>query len=239
MQLASMSWQECQEYLRRDDRVILPMGATEQHGRHLGLGCDYMLADAIARRVGERTGVAVAPALAYGMSHMHMEFAGTLSVSPDALAALLLDLFRSSYLHGFHRWLIVNGHGGNQPALQSAATALYQEAAEVRVKVFQWWTEPEVVRIVDEALGAQRGTHASNHETSFLLAVRPDAVKMGLVARRDAPVQPTSELDSPARFAAKYPDGVMGLDPSQASAELGQLLWNKSVELCVNLVEYW
>lgn len=68
--LAEMSWEEAKQYLENDDRVILPLGATEEHGRHLGLGTDHIEAEVIAHGVGERSKVAVAPTLNYGMSHM-------------------------------------------------------------------------------------------------------------------------------------------------------------------------
>ena len=111
--LAEMSWEEVKEYLARDDRVILPLGSTEEHGRHLGLGTDSIEAEAIARGAGEATGVIVAPTLNYGMALMQMAFPGTIALRPTTLIAVLDDVFRSLYRHGFRRVLIVNGHGGN------------------------------------------------------------------------------------------------------------------------------
>lgn len=239
MQLAKLSWEQIQEYLARDDRVILPIGATEQHGRHLGVGADYLIAEAIAREIGEQTRVLVAPALAYGMSHSHMEFAGTVSLSPTTLIAVLNDILQSLYRHGFRRVLIVNGHGGNQPSVQSAASIAQNQFPDLRIKSFQWWLEPAVVKIVDDALGKQQGTHASNHETAFMHAVAPDGVHADRIAPRDAPVVPSRETDSPARFREKYPDGVMGLVPSGADAALGEKLLKASVTPGIQEVEQW
>jgi creatinine amidohydrolase len=239
MQLADISWEQCAEYLARDDRIVFPIGATEQHGRHLGLGADYLIAHEIARRIGDATGVLVAPALNYGMSHMHFEFAGTLSLSPDTLSAVLQDIFLSLHRHGFRRILVVNGHGGNQPSLQSAAAVISSRFPELRLKSFQWWLEPEITRIVDETLGAQRGTHASNHETAFLRAVAPQAVHPERIAKRDAPVPASREFYSPARFREKFPDGVMGLDPSPADVSLGQRLLARAVALGISELENW
>lgn len=239
MQLAKQSWEQIQEYLARDDRVILPIGATEQHGRHLGVGADYLIAEAIAGQVGKQTRVLVAPALAYGMSHQHMEFAGTVSLSPSTLSAVLQDILHSLYRHGFRRVLIVNGHGGNTPSVSGASAVVQNQFPDLRVKLFQWWLEPGIVKLVDDALGAQRGTHASNHETAFLQAVAPDGVVASRIAPRDAPVLPSREIDSPARFREKYPDGVMGLVPSGADAVLGEKLLQASVALGILEVERW
>jgi creatinine amidohydrolase len=239
MELSNISWEQCAEYLARDNRIILPIGATEQHGRHLGLGTDYLIAQEIARRIGEHTNTLVAPTLNYGMSHFHLEFAGTISLSPTTLSAVLEDIFQSLYRHGFRRVLVVNGHGGNQPSIHSAASIVQNQLPDLRVKFSQWWLAPEILRMVDETLGAQRGTHASNHETALMRAVAPDAVHTTRIAKRDAPVVPENGFDSPTRFREKFPDGVMGLDPSAATTELGERILEKSVALGILEMENW
>lgn len=239
MLLENLSWEETQEYLARDSRIILPIGATEQHGRHLGLGCDYILAEAIASEIGMRTNVAVAPALAYGMSHHHLAFSGTISLSPATLESVLQDIFGSLYRHGFRRLLIVNGHGGNIAALNSALADVTLELNDLRAKIFQWWTAEEILKMVDAAAGPQHGTHASTHETSFLMAVRADAVKRDRIAHRDSPVTPSSEFISAGEFVDHFPDGVMGLEPSHSTAELGERILEASIAIGVREIETW
>ena len=236
--LAEMSWEEVKEYLERDNRVILPLGATEQHGRHLGLGKDAVEAEAIARGAGERSGVAVAPTLNYGMSHAHLSFPGTLSLRPTTLIAVLEDLFRALYRHGFRRVLVVNGHGGNAPALASALHLIADALPDLRVKTFEWWTDAEAYRVVIDALGPQEGSHASPGETAFMLAVRPSAVKLQRLTGRDARVKASREFITLNTFAHKYPDGVMGLDPRGATRAVGEALLAKSVEICVRELEW-
>ncbi len=239
MDLANISWEECQEYLARDNRVILPIGATEAHGRHLGLGCDYLLAEALARETGLRSGVLVAPVLAYGMSHMLTRFPGTVSLNPGTLALVLQDLLRSFYQSGFRRVLVVNGHGGNDPSLRSAAAVVGTELPDLRIKNVAWWLEPVVTQLVEAAAGPQRGSHASTHETAFLMAVRPDAVKPERMARRDAPVEPSHELIDPEAFARAYPDAVMGLEPRRANSAMGKSIFKAALEVCVREIENW
>src|SRR5438046_2410192 len=108
MLLSDHSWLQVRDYLAHDDRLILPIGAVEQHGRQIGLGCDYLIAERVANDTGARVNVMVAPPLAYGMSLHHMKFAGTLSLHPATLTLVLDDLLRSMYTHGFRRILVVN-----------------------------------------------------------------------------------------------------------------------------------
>ncbi|MDE3089362.1 MAG: creatininase family protein [Chloroflexota bacterium] len=237
--LAEMSWEEVNEYLERDNRVILPLGATEQHGRHLGLGTDFIEAEAIARGAGERSHVAVAPTMNFGMSHALLGFPGTLSLRPTTLIAVLEDLFRSLYRPGFRRVLVVNGHGGNTAALSSALHLVAEDLPDLRAKTFEWWTDQESYRVVIEMLGPQVGSHASPGETAFMLAVQPSAVKMERLTGHDAPVQPSRDLTTMQTFAQKYPDGIMGLDPHSATREAGAALLAKCVEICARELEEW
>ncbi len=237
--LAEMSWLQVKEYLARDDRLILPLGSTEEHGPHLGLGTDSLEADAIARGAGEATGVVVAPTLNYGMALALMEFAGTVALRPTTLIAVLEDVLRSFYRHGFRRVLVVNGHGGNTPALASAAQLVAQDCAGLRLKHFEWWTDAEAYRVVIEMLGEQTGSHASPGETAFMLAICPRAVRLDLLRGRDAPVQPSREMTTVQNFAQKYPDGIMGRDPGYATPEAGAAVLAKSVEICARELRAW
>lgn len=237
--LEEMSWEEVKEYLEKDDRVILPLGATEQHGRHLGLGTDFIEAEAIARGAGERTLVAVAPVLAYGMSYPQLAFPGTFSLRPTTLIAVLEDLFRSLFRHGFRRVLVVNGHGGNTAALASALHMVSNDLVGLEAKTFEWWTDAEAYRVVTETLGPQIGSHASPGETAFMLAVRPGAVKMNRLTGRDAPADTGRDFVTMQNFAQKYPDGIIGRDPHTATAKAGQALLAKSIEICARELEEW
>ncbi|GAA2788384.1 creatininase family protein [Kribbella solani] len=107
--------------------VVLPLGATEQHGPHLATGTDWILAEAVSLRaaslVHERAArpLVVAPVLPFGASDHHLPFGGTLSLSPETLLAVLLDVARSLQADGARRLLLVNGHGGNTGVCHAAA----------------------------------------------------------------------------------------------------------------------
>jgi creatinine amidohydrolase len=237
--LADMSWEEVADYLERDDRVILPLGAVEEHGRHLGLGTDFIEAEAIAVGAGEASGVVVAPTLNYGQSLSQMGFAGTLSLQPATLTAVLDDLFTALFRHGFRRILVVNGHGGNTASIYHSTQTVAFDLPGLHFKIFQWWTDAETSGIITKMLGEQKGSHAAGGETAFMLAVRPEAVKLDALTGNDAPVEPSREILTVSTFAARYPDGIMGLDPGHATAEAGEALLEKSIEICARELDEW
>lgn len=218
--LAEIGWPDVAAYLERDDRIVLPIGSTEQHGRHLPLGADTLLPVELACRLGERTGVLVAPPLPYGMSLHHLGFPGSLSLRPETLAHVLEDIWRSLYRHGFRRVFLLNGHGGNVAACQVALVNVTVDLPDLMVRLRHWWREPVVDRLLQAAIGAPGVGHADAGETSPLLALRPDLVRLerAQFTPDDAPI----ELLTEQVFRQRFPHGVIGADPRLASAEAGE-----------------
>ncbi len=128
MLLEHATWPEVEAYLGGSQAVILPIGATEQHGPCGLIGTDAICAEVVARAVGERTGALVAPTLSIGMSLHHMAFTGSMSLRPTTLIAVVRDQVLSLARHGFSRFLYVNGHGGNIATLEAAFPEVYAEA---------------------------------------------------------------------------------------------------------------
>ena len=129
IRLQLRSWPEVETYLERCKGVIVPLGSTEQHGPTGAIGTDALTAEAVALEVGRRTGVLVAPAQAYGMAEHHLGFAGTMSLQPATLLALMHDLVLSLARHGFERIYVINGHGGNIATTKAAFAQAYGTAA--------------------------------------------------------------------------------------------------------------
>jgi mycofactocin system creatininase family protein len=189
--------------------VVVPLGSVEQHGRHLPLATDTVVAQAVAEDVVPALdGAVLAPALAYGASGEHEDFPGTISIGTEALTALLVEYGRS-----VGRWagrlLVVNGHGGNLEALRTAVPRLRAEGRDVA-----WFP-----------CGVPGGdAHAGRTETSVMLHVEPAAVREALAAAGNT--TPIRELLPRLRaegVRAVSPDGVLG-DPTGASAHEGARL---------------
>lgn len=121
--LAQRTWPEVRDLLQTNQVVLVPVGACEQHGLGIALSTDTLSADALCRRAAAILGdrAAVAPAVPFGVSSHHLAFPGTISLSGQTLATILKEIIESLARHGFPRVALVNGHGGNAPALALAA----------------------------------------------------------------------------------------------------------------------
>jgi creatinine amidohydrolase len=148
---------QLEAYLERDDRIVLPLGSTEQHA-YLSLGADNILAERVAVEAAEPLGVPVLPVLAYGITPAFAAYPGSPSVSEETYRRLLEELLQSLYDQGFRRFLLVNGHGGNAPAAGTVA----QWAARTdgaRAVFHNWWNSPRILELVERI--DPDGSHAS------------------------------------------------------------------------------
>jgi creatinine amidohydrolase len=190
--------------------LLVPVGSCEQHGPHLPLDTDTRIATAVAERAARRLGLLVAPPLTYGASGEHESFPGTVSIGRDALRAVLVEYGRSA-ARWARRLVFVNGHGGNAGPLRGAVELLTREGRDVR-----WWA-----CTLPADAGFVRDGHAGRTETSVLLALDPDAVRLD--AAEPGNRAPLAELLPAMRaggVAAVSPNGVLG-DPAGASGEEG------------------
>jgi creatinine amidohydrolase len=205
LHLSAASWPDL-DRVAATSVLLVPVGSTEQHGPHLPFDTDTRIATALADRAAQRLGdrVVVAPAVAFGSSGEHADFAGTISVGTDVLTSVLVEIGRSA--DAFAAVVFVNGHGGNAEALDAAVGLLRAESRTVSA----WsWSLP----------GAD--AHAGRTETSLLLAIDPTVVRSDVAEA--GRTEPIAELLADLRahgVRAASPNGVLG-DPTGASVSEG------------------
>jgi creatinine amidohydrolase len=175
VRLAELTRAELQARLP-DATVVIPIGATEQHGPHLPLMTDHLLAETVALRavdlIPASVDVLVAPVLPYGCSSHHLAVGGAMTVNLRTYIAFLVDLGEGLAQMGCKRLLLLNGHGGNEDAMRVAATELVSERRlGMAVSAASYWT---IGREAVAGLPFAGPGHAGHFETSCVLAVRPD-----------------------------------------------------------------
>jgi creatinine amidohydrolase len=146
--VSAMNWSQVEAYLQRDDRAVLPLGSTEQHAG-LSLSVDSILSHKVALDAAEPLGVPVFPAIPYGLTPYFQAYPGTVSLRVETYARLIRDVLDSLAGSGFRRILVVNGHGGNQPA-HAVAIEWMAGHPEVQVKFHNWWNAPKTFAKVQE-----------------------------------------------------------------------------------------
>jgi creatinine amidohydrolase len=145
LRIHDLNWLQLEAYLERDDRIVLPLGSTEQHA-YLSLGTDNILAERVAVEAAEPLGVPVLPVLAYGLTPSFTAYPGSLTLRVETYAAVLRDLLDALADQGFRRVLVVNGHGGNTPARAVVAEWLGGHA-DAQVLWHDWWSGPRVSEV--------------------------------------------------------------------------------------------
>jgi creatinine amidohydrolase len=148
VRISDTNWQQIEAYLKTDDRAILPLGSTEQHAQ-LSLSVDSILAEKVALDAAEPLGIPVFPVVAYGVTPYFLAYPGTISLRIETYVRIVRDILDGLKKHGFRRILIVNGHGGNQPA-GSLAIEWMADNPGTAVKFHNWWNAPKTFAKVQE-----------------------------------------------------------------------------------------
>lgn len=213
-----LPWPDVAEAVERTRAAILPIGATEQHGPHMGCGMDFVLAEKLCRAVAEKTGVPMLPTMPYGCSIGHSRrWPGTIALAPKTLIDVVFDMGRWAYFSGVRRFFIVNTHVTNAAPLRCALEMLRAEFDDLMVAVFNSATLSQRVREFHFADGDD--WHANDAETSLMLAVAPDMVMPERIATADDPDR-TEGLVFAHPVNRTSLNGVTG-SPTLASAKKG------------------
>jgi len=230
--------------LHKDSIIVLPLGAIEQHGPHLPLNTDFVVADAVAGRavsdVGEETSSWLLPTLPFTKSNEHAWAGGTMWLSAPTMMAVLDDIGRSIAATNARKVLFVNGHGGN-----SALVAMMNRELRLKYGLQTFLAHPHMPAdqggtSAESELGM--GVHGGMDETSVMLHLRPDLVDMSLAIRR---VPEGLAKNEQVRFGGRvafgwlsndfFPEGHIG-DPTGANADIGKTMVDGAVVALGNAV---
>ncbi len=145
MRIEDLNWMDVEDYLKHDDRLILVVGACEQHG-YLSLLSDVKIPLALADAAAKRTGVLVAPPVNFGSSPYFLAYPGTLSLRLSTLMDIAEDIIRSAFGQGFKRILVLNGHGGNN-GLKMRLGELANQLNGLKLQWYAWWMSHSVEQV--------------------------------------------------------------------------------------------
>jgi creatinine amidohydrolase len=243
--IQELTWGRIRSHLAQDDVVLVPVGATEQHGDHTPLFVDTGWAIAVAEGAAQKANALVAPPLHFGWSSHHLAYPGAITLRPETMINVLVDVCESLIYHGFKRIVLVNGNRiANLPPMEIAAT-------KVR------FTTGAYVSVVDVGLIARREVgeicapgqngHAGDSETSFMLHWRPDLVDMskastgtphgsGPFPTNPMPIEPPFDINAISVrptdeefLAASKPTGIGG-DATVATAAKGKAVLDAIID---------
>ena len=197
MYLAKLTTAQAKTVLQNDPIVVIPVGSTEQHGPQCALGTDFMIPSYLADRIADLDNVLVVPAVPYGVCPYHMSFAGSIDLGYEGLYTVLRSIAFSLMQHGARRFLVLNGHGGNNPSIDKMALEVYH-AGGICASI-DWWS---LVGQLDPSL---KGGHGDFLETSAMMVVDPESVHLELCQPMNA--HDPSENAKAAWFACRATPG--------------------------------
>jgi creatinine amidohydrolase len=228
VRIADLNWMQVEAYLERDDRIVLPIGSTEQHG-YLSLAVDLILAERVSVDAAEPLGVPVLPVMPFGVAPGFTAYPGTVSLRIETLVAVLREALDSLYGQGFRRFLVVNGHGGNTGA-EEPLLAWAGERDGAALRFHSWWAS-ERTTAAAEAL-YPNPTHANWFENFPWTRLEGVAIPAG-----EKPMAAVDEMgDDPAAVRATLGDGTFGGAYERPDEEMLKL-WSIAVEEARELLE--
>lgn len=232
-----LTWPEVQGAVARQPWALLPLGAVEEHGPHLPLGTDVMAAEALSERLAEAADLIELPVLPYGQVWSLEHFDGSLSVSDATLVSIITELAHGLRRVGVRGLVLFSAHLGNAAAMKAATRALEEGGGLPAVAL----TYPGLAAVAAEVAESPRShpsiMHADELETSIMLALRGDVVRMDR-AVSEYPEYPDHFDVAPIRWDTISRSGVFG-DATAATAKKGEAIVDHVLATAVDLISAW
>ena len=240
-----LTWQEMNEAIEAQKVVILPTGATEQHGPHMPLDVDVFLCESVcletARRMPED--VLVLPPVSYGLNRHHIDFPGTVHIEPDIFISFCVNITKSVAYHGFKKIVIVNGHGSNTPLTDLAARKTILETESICAAANYYAFAQSAFETVRES---EVIAHADEFETSLYLYLDEERVRFDRAVEDSDVTGKYVSSDSWPKYPVRLSDywgrwtktGVHG-DPTKATKEKGKVIMEAAVTGLGEFIREW
>ena len=227
MRIEDLNWMDVEKYLKHEDRLMLVVGACEQHG-YLSLLSDIKIPLALADAASKQTGVLVAPPVNFGASPYFLTYPGTFSLRLSTLMDAVEDIVRSAYGQGFKRILVLNGHGGNS-GLKVRLTELANELSDIKIQWHSWWMAHSVEEVAIH--------HDIKPAHANWLEAFPFTIVADLPEREKIPPHVPSDIMN-ARMARKvYGDGSFG-GRYQVPQEIIQEVFDAALQDVLQLIRF-
>ncbi|SDY28061.1 creatininase family protein [Halobellus clavatus] len=242
MYVADQTWPELGDYVAEESVAIVPLGSTEQHGPHLPLATDHLIAEGLAREAADRTGYLCTPTVNVGVSPHHRQFHGTMWVDPPAFRDYVESFTRNLAYHGIDRVVFVNAHGGNVEHLREVGRRLRDDGT---IYAVEWMWDESIPELVDEAF-EHNGPHGGPKETAMIQHLAPELVREEeFEAARDGGIVDVENAEHLNRHGARTfydavensESGVFG-DQTDATPEIGAELFDAAATQLAHLLEW-
>ncbi len=227
MRFEDLNWMDVERYLEQNDRLILILGACEQHA-YLSLLTDIKIPLALADSASKQTGVLVAPPLNFGISPYFLDYPGTLSFSVKTMISAVEDIVCSAYRQGFRRILLLNGHGGNTPVRQHL-NAINNDLPDLKMNWYDWWSSHSIQAV------AQKHNIKPNHANwleTFSFTIVGEMPK----GSKTPPHVPSAIMDA-EKTREVYGDGSFG-GPYRVDDGIMQEVLNAALEDVLQLLKF-
>ncbi|KAB1194540.1 creatininase family protein [Haloferax sp. MBLA0076] len=241
MYIADQTWPELGNYVAAESLAVVPLGSTEQHGPHLPLATDHLIAESLARAATDRTGHLCTPTVNVGVSPHHRQFHGTMWVDPPQFRDYVESMTRNLAYHGIDRVIFVNAHGGNAQHLREVGRRLRDDGTMYAI---EWMWDESIPDLVTD-LFDHPGPHGGPKETAMIMHIARELVREDRLGdARDGGVVDLSSDHLREHGARTFYDaiensenGVFG-DQTDATPEAGAKLFEAATDQLVHLIEW-
>lgn len=240
--LKTQTWSDVETYLKKSQAIIIPIGSFEQHGPNGYIGTDIICPEVIANAVSDEIDIMVGPSISVGIAQHHLGFAGSITLRPSTLIAVMKDMINSLALHGFSQFLFLNGHGGNIATVNAAFAEIWSESSfgtanphrpKLEMHLFNWFMGKNFTKYSKAHFGDEEGYHATPSEVSITFEAYPENIKDIKLSPLPAMHHDDVHIRDAQDYREQFPDGRIAANPGLSTREHGKALIDIGKQDCI------